>query len=116
MQFNFPCLPTKFLHNFSSDCNIPLGVADGSLPDFRMRASSTSGQVQYGAHRARLTSKHTTSGWCSAVGKIDKEYIEIDLGQDTRLSAFETQGVLVWNNVTKRYLENCVSCLCVHSD
>jgi len=88
---------------FSPDCNKPLGVANGSIADSQMSASSTTGKHQYGAHRARLTGKHTTSGWCSAEGKITKEYIEIDLGRDTRLSAFETQGVLVWNNSTKRY-------------
>jgi hypothetical protein len=33
-----------------------------------------------------------------------KEYLEIDLGRDMRVSAVATQGVRIWNTTTQKYV------------
>ncbi|XP_031564383.1 discoidin domain-containing receptor 2-like [Actinia tenebrosa] len=84
-------------------CNSPLGVSNGSIPDSQLSASSTSDSKLNGPHQGRLTRKVTSTGWCSAEGKIMKEYLEVDLGRDMRISGFASQGIQVWNRTTKGY-------------
>jgi hypothetical protein len=69
-----------------------------------MKASSTSDPKQFGPHQGRISEKSANTGWCSAEGKLVKEYLEIDLGRDMRVSAVATQGVRIWNTTTQKYV------------
>ncbi|XP_032239536.2 discoidin domain-containing receptor 2 [Nematostella vectensis] len=82
------------------NCNDPLGMEDRTIPDNHIRASSTLDPDQYGPHKARL---NASTGWCSSIPKGNKEFLEVDLGRDMRVSAVATQGVWVRNASSGRF-------------
>ncbi|XP_078376446.1 epithelial discoidin domain-containing receptor 1-like isoform X1 [Oculina patagonica] len=84
----------------SGKCDSPLGI---SLPDGRWSASSTSDRVMFSAHRGRMNNSPDTVGWCSSTAKEEKAFIEVDLGQNMRVTALSTIGVRVKNESTGNY-------------
>lgn len=84
----------------SGKCDSPLGL---SLPDNRWSASSTSDSRTFAAHFGRMNNSPDTVGWCSSTAKEEKAFIEVDLGQDMRVTALSTIGVRVKNASTGNY-------------
>ena len=62
------------------DCNIPLGMQSGKIPDDRVTATSRKSQTEL-SQNARL---HDSSCWCAS-GKKKTEYVQIDLGKASDL-------------------------------
>ena len=72
---------------FSLDCHEALGIADSTIPDENMNASSISSE-NYAAHMGRL---NFNGSWSAAVN--DRyQYLGIDLGEDFTVTGIETQG------------------------
>ena len=64
-------------------CSAPLGMADGTITDTQITASSSSGH----AHQARPTS----SGWQSAT--LDQnQWLQVDFGKKTDVTKVKTWG------------------------
>ena len=72
---------------FSLDCHAALGIADGTIPDDKMVASSIL-SVNDKAHLGRL---NFGGAWSAAVNDLN-QYLGIDLGEDFTVTGIETQG------------------------
>ncbi|KAJ7386776.1 DNA damage responsive protein [Desmophyllum pertusum] len=84
----------------SAKCDSPLGM---SIPDDKWSASSTTDRSTFGAHLGRMNKSPDTVGWCSSTAKEEKAFIEVDLGQNMRVTALSTIGVRVKNASTGTY-------------
>ena len=72
---------------FPLDCHAALGIADGTIPDDKMFASSILA-VNDKAHLGRL---NFGGAWSAAVNDVN-QYLGIDLGEDFTVTGIETQG------------------------
>ena len=72
---------------FPLDCHAALGIADGTIPDDKMSASSIL-SVNDKAHLGRL---NFGGAWSAAVNDVN-QYLGIDLGEDFTVTGIETQG------------------------
>ena len=72
---------------FPLDCHAALGIADGTIPDDKMFASSIL-SVNDKAHLGRL---NFGGAWSAAVNDVN-QYLGIDLGEDFTVTGIETQG------------------------
>ena len=72
---------------FPLDCHAALGIADGTIPDDKMFASSISSENDK-AHLGRLNLR---GAWSAAVNDLN-QYLGIDLGEDFTVTGIETQG------------------------
>ena len=77
-----------------SSCSSPLGVADGTVKDNMMRASSSFSPNTVGPENGRLGSERGGGAWCPAslVGEGSEEWLEVDLGRRARITGLVTQG------------------------
>ena len=78
---------TQTLIFFPSDCHAALGIADGTIPDDKMFASSISSENDK-AHLGRLNLR---GAWSAAVNDLN-QYLGIDLGEDFTVTGIATQG------------------------
>ena len=72
---------------FPSDCHVALGIADGTIPDDKMFASSISSEND-NAHLGRLNLR---GAWSAAVNDFN-QYLGIDLSEDFTVTGIATQG------------------------
>lgn len=89
-------------YDYQSECDSPLAA---SVPDNRWTASSTLDPIKFGPHLARLSNTVETVGWCSPSSKEKKKrpFIQLDLGQNMRITALSTAGVLIKSQSTGNY-------------
>ena len=78
---------TQTLIFFPLDCHAALGIADGTIPDDKMFASSILSENDK-AHLGRL---NFGRAWSAAVNNLN-QYLGIDLGEDFTVTGIETQG------------------------
>jgi len=72
--------------------NKPLGMESGAIPDSSIKASSVYPGALYSAHSARLHGKSKTGyGWCTKTNTA-QDWIQVDLGKPTQVTAVATQG------------------------
>ena len=78
----------------SSSCSFPLGVADGTVKDNMMRASSSFSSATVGAENGRVGSERGGGAWCPAslVEQESKEWLEVELAKAARVTGLATQG------------------------
>ena len=72
---------------FPLDCHAALGIADGTIPDDKMFASSISSENDK-AHLGRLNLR---GAWSAAVNDLN-QYLGIDLSEDFTVTGIATQG------------------------
>ena len=72
---------------FPLDCHAALGIADGTIPDDKMFASSISSEND-NAHLGRLNLR---GAWSAAVNDLN-QYLGIDLSEDFTVTGIATQG------------------------
>ena len=72
---------------FSLDCHAALGIADGTIPDDKMFASSTLSENDE-AHLGRL---NFGGAWSAAEINLN-QYLVINLGEDFTVTGIATQG------------------------
>ena len=100
MQFN----PTGFTPP-NPGCTLPLGVSNrDKIPDTAFR-STTQLNADHAAKYARLnhlTGGGDQGGWCSSVNDVN-QYLEIDLGNVSQITAAATQGRYESNWWTTKY-------------
>ena len=75
-------------------CNNTLGVGDGTVKDNMMRASSSFSSATVGAENGRVGSERGGGAWCpgSLVSEESEEWLEVELGQEARITGLVTQG------------------------
>ena len=80
----------------SCDETVPLGVADGTIPDDMMTASSTlisiKGRRYTGPSQARLNNRPSKKGKGAWVPKDMESYLRIDFNRMQTLKGIRTQG------------------------
>ena len=78
----------------SFSCSFPLGVADGTVKDNMMRASSSFSSATVGAENGRVGSERGGGAWCPAslVEQESKEWLEVELAKAARVTGLATQG------------------------
>jgi len=95
--------PALEIYPESDTCDNPLGMADHVIPDSAITASSSIEEA-VGPRFARLHNEERGGGWCP-FGDIDKntyEWLQIDLGRLTVVTAVATQGRYPWGNALGR--------------
>ena len=84
--------------------HIPLGVENGSIPDFAMMSSSLR-DTKHLQHFGRLRNQLSGSAWMPADhADRDATCLQVDLGSLTSVSAIVTQGNCLGNQWTKSYI------------
>ncbi|XP_043241295.1 discoidin domain-containing receptor tyrosine kinase B-like [Amphibalanus amphitrite] len=75
-------------------CDQALGMESGEIADSQLTVSSSFSDHIVGAHSARIRTEHRGGAWCPLQAITDQvhEYLQIDLGQVTVITAAETQG------------------------
>ncbi|XP_071443224.1 discoidin domain-containing receptor 2-like [Hetaerina americana] len=75
------------------DCDEPLGMESGGIPDSAITASS-SYVPNVGPHNGRLRVERNGGAWCprQQVERGVREYLEIDLGETRVVTGVQTQG------------------------
>ena len=75
-------------------CSSPLGVADGTVKDNMMRASSSFSSATVGAENGRVGWERGGGAWCPAslVQEESKEWLEVELAKAARVTGLATQG------------------------
>ena len=71
---------------FPSDCHVALGIADGTIPDDKMFASS----MLYENDKAHLGRLNLRGAWSAAVNDLN-QYLGIDLGEDFTVTYSNTR-------------------------
>ena len=69
-----------------SECNKPVGMENGVIPDERITASS----VKDNEHKPSFARLRSGKAWCS--GKEMSPYLQISLSEDYGITGIETQG------------------------
>ena len=72
---------------FPLDCHVALGMADGTIPDDKMFASSISSEND----KAQLGRLNLRGAWSAAVNDLN-QYLGIDLGENFTVTGIATQG------------------------
>jgi len=107
LLLSFSCILAAGSDDQSAECDSPLAM---SIPDSKWSASATADRSKYGAHLARLSNTADTVGWCFSSSKETKRpFIQVDLGQNMRVTAISTAGVQVKNESTGNYSSMYVS-------
>eukprot|EP00118_Oscarella_pearsei_P015424 m.139080 g.139080 ORF g.139080 m.139080 type:complete len:197 (+) comp38267_c0_seq1:613-1203(+) len=75
-----------------SACDSPLGASNGALDNSKLLSSSDSGDL-YNIHGSRLnTHWHGAKAWCAKTNSVPFQWIQIDVGYVTTITAVATQG------------------------
>ncbi|XP_068726460.1 uncharacterized protein, partial [Montipora capricornis] len=84
-------------------CGAPLGFEDGRLPKYNFKASSM-WDARHGPWRARLNLLNSggSGGWIPRSSNVF-QYMQVDLGQISRIVAVATQGRYEANQWVKKY-------------
>ena len=72
------------------ECELPLGVQTGAVPDSAMSGNSPSNsnlRPRYG----RLNSQSPNPGWCSGTNRYS-DYLQVDFGKAVKITRMATQG------------------------
>ncbi|XP_071959840.1 lactadherin-like [Antedon mediterranea] len=83
------------LYRCAESCNTALGIESGAISDNQMTADSSLNYFQ--PYKGRL---HGRSCWASATGNPKNHWIQVDLGNITKVTKVATQG-----NTNKKYVE-----------
>ena len=88
------CLACKSKINVSGCIGSPLGMEHGHIPDRDIAASSTFDYHSVGPHMGRARQDAKGGAWCPAqtISSGVREWIEINLHTDYRITATETMG------------------------
>uniref|UniRef100_A0A915D6X7 receptor protein-tyrosine kinase n=1 Tax=Ditylenchus dipsaci TaxID=166011 RepID=A0A915D6X7_9BILA len=76
------------------ECNRPLGMESGTIPDTHITASSSFDQQSTGPANARIRSEIGSGAWCPAsqINASSQEWIQVELASESVISGVETQG------------------------
>ena len=77
------------------NCDVPLGMEDGTIEDYQITASSVLQAQDYGPNNARLnkTDNATSVGaWCPMTKLKTDEWIQVNLTVNTLVTGVITQG------------------------
>ncbi|XP_054276180.1 discoidin domain-containing receptor tyrosine kinase B-like [Macrosteles quadrilineatus] len=79
---------------YLGQCDVPLGMESGAIPDQDITASSAYDSGSVGPHHARLKNDKHGGAWCPRhmVTQEAREFLEIDLREVHVLTATRTQG------------------------
>ena len=91
VTFEFPCLNQS--HFFFTECLQPLGMESKYIPDSQITASSE-WNSNHGPSNARLNFQAgggRTGAWSSKTNDVN-QWLQVDLGQKTRVTGIRTQG------------------------
>ncbi|XP_038068876.1 venom prothrombin activator oscutarin-C non-catalytic subunit-like [Patiria miniata] len=72
----------------------PLGMASGAIPDSSLTASDSHGS--YPPRKARLSG---TGWWVCPIGKLEGQWIQVDLGRYTAITGVIVQGYPRTNHI-----------------
>ncbi|KAK3721837.1 hypothetical protein QZH41_000181 [Actinostola sp. cb2023] len=78
---------------------VPLGMQSGAIPDARITASSMY-SAKVAPSRGRL---YSGPAWAPRNSRVELEWIQVDLGQDTKVAGIATQGRTNEGQWVKRY-------------
>ena len=98
------CTPFLTLDSaLSGACGAPLGFEDGRIPKYSFKASSM-WDARHGPWRARLNLLNSggSGAWIPRYSNVF-QYIEIDLGEVSKVMAVATQGRYEANQWVKKY-------------
>ncbi|XP_037082026.1 discoidin domain-containing receptor A-like [Pollicipes pollicipes] len=75
-------------------CDRPLGMESGEIADGQITASSSHNGNSVGPHSGRIRTEHRGGAWCPlpVITAEVREYLQVDLGRVTVVTAAETQG------------------------
>ncbi|XP_043286407.1 epithelial discoidin domain-containing receptor 1-like [Venturia canescens] len=92
-----------------SQCNAPLGMQSGAIPDADITASSSFDSGNVGPHQARLKTENHGGAWCpkAQVTPESRDWLEIDLHSVHMITGTNTQGRF-GNGVGVEYAESYV--------
>ena len=92
-----------FIYFFTGVCGAPLGLEDGRVPKYAMTSSSMWDR-RHGPYRARLNqlNRGGTGAWSSRYNNVF-QWLQINLGQVSRVVAVATQGRYDANQWVKKY-------------
>ena len=78
----------------TDQCDQALGMESGDISNSQLTASSSFSDHIVGAHSSRIRTEHRGGAWCPLRPITDEvhEFLQIDLGRLTVLTAAETQG------------------------
>ena len=84
-------------------CGAPLGLEDGRIPKYSMKASSM-WDARHGPWRARLNllNRGGTGAWSSRYKNVF-QWLQVNLGQVSKVVAVATQGRYDANQWVKKY-------------
>ena len=79
---------------YARECNLPLGMEEGTIPDEAISASSSYETKSVGPQNARIRQEKNGGAWCPKAQISDdvREYLEIDLTLNHLITWTETQG------------------------
>lgn len=92
-----------FIYSLIGACGAPLGLEDGRIPKNAMTSSSM-WDWRHGPYRARLNhlNRGGTGAWSSRYNNVF-QWLQINLGQVTKVVAVATQGRYDANQWVKKY-------------
>lgn len=92
-----------YIYSSTGACGAPLGLEDGRIPKYSMTSSSM-WDWRHGPYRARLNilNRGGTGAWSSKYNNVF-QWLQINLGQVTRVVAVATQGRYDANQWVKKY-------------
>ncbi|XP_037079565.1 discoidin domain-containing receptor tyrosine kinase B-like [Pollicipes pollicipes] len=75
-------------------CDQSLGMESGEIADSQITASSSHNENSVGPHSGRIRTEHRGGAWCPlpVITAEVREYLQVDLGRVTVVTAAETQG------------------------
>ena len=91
-----PSLTNAYSDNDNKQCSSPLGMENGKILKAQLSASSSYEMNSVGPNQARLNNNDDGGAWCpkSFISETTgtDEFLEIDLGEEHRISGVVTQG------------------------
>ncbi|KAL9964183.1 hypothetical protein ACROYT_G027778 [Oculina patagonica] len=87
-----------FIPQLTAQCLAPLGMESRRIKDDQITASS----VIHAAHQARLNFKGGHGGW-TAETKDGNQWIQVDLGNNTKITGLATQGEYKYDQWVTKY-------------
>lgn len=92
-----------FISCLTGACGAPLGLEDGRIPKYALTSSSM-WDPRHGPYRARLNhlNRGGTGAWSSRYNNVF-QWLQINLGQVTRVVAVATEGRYDANQWVKKY-------------